>query len=152
MVVHIFSSFFFFLFEGTGKGELLVNNEHMHEYTVNVLGVPDFASHLVSGHWRWCPKWSGPEMFWQKIFFFFLNNINQLDGLETNLKFCTVVCFLSTTMQIRIAEDFEAFCILDCRTVQQSTLFCSPQVEKKKEIKKEVPFFWLNLYWGLDFS
>lgn len=52
MVVHIFSSFFFFLFEGTGKGELLVNNEHMHEYTVNVLGVPDFASHLVSGHWR----------------------------------------------------------------------------------------------------
>lgn len=44
--------FFFFLFEGTGKGELLVNNEHMHEYTVNVLGVPDFASHLVSGHWR----------------------------------------------------------------------------------------------------
>lgn len=81
-----------------------------------------------------------------KRIFFFLNNINQLDGLETNLKFCTVVCFLSTTMQIRIAEDFEAFCILDCRTVQQSTLFCSPQVEKKKEIKKEVPFFWLNLY------
>lgn len=82
-----------------------------------------------------------------KEFFFFLNNINQLDGLETNLKFCTVVCFLSTTMQIRIAEDFEAFCILDCRTVQQSTLFCSPQVGKKKQkTKKEVPFFWLNLY------
>lgn len=34
-------------------------------------------------------------------------------------------------MQIKIAEDFEAFCILDCRSVQQSTLVCSPQVKKK---------------------
>lgn len=91
VVVHIFS----FYFEGTGKGEMFVNNEYMHEYTVYVLGVPDFASHPMIGHWRWCPRWSSPEMFWQKRknkqkdF----KNINQLDGLETNLKFCTVLRF-----------------------------------------------------------
>lgn len=46
--VHAFSAFV----EGTGEGEMLVNNEYMHEYTVYVLGVPDFASHLTIGHWR----------------------------------------------------------------------------------------------------
>lgn len=69
---------------------------------------------------------------------------------EKNLKFCIVTVlffffFLLTTMQITIAEDFEAFCILDCRSVQQSTLFCSPQV------KRRCHFFGLNLYCGLDF-
>lgn len=47
-MVHAFSAFV----EGTGEGEMLVNNEYMHEYTVYVLGVPDFASHLTIGHWR----------------------------------------------------------------------------------------------------
>lgn len=45
-------------------------------------------------------------------------------------------------MQIRITEDFEAFCILDFRRVQQSTLSRSPREKKKK---KEY-----NLYSGLD--
>lgn len=67
-----------------------------------------------------------------------LKNINHLDGLETNLKFCIGLLFLSMTMQIRIAGDFEAFCILDCRSVQQSTLFCSPQAKKRE---KKVPIF-----------
>lgn len=39
-------------FEGSGEGEMFVYNEYMHEYTVYVLGVPDFASHLMIGHWR----------------------------------------------------------------------------------------------------
>lgn len=76
-----------------------------------------------------------------------LKNINQLDGLETNLKISTVrcflfFCFLLITMQIkqiRVAGDFEAFCILDFKSVQQSTLFCSPLAEKR-----------LNLYCGVD--
>lgn len=44
VVVCIFS----FVLEGTGKGEMSI----MHEYTVCVLGVPDFTSHLMLGHWR----------------------------------------------------------------------------------------------------
>lgn len=32
--------------------EVFINNENMHEYTVYVLGVLDFASHLLDGHWR----------------------------------------------------------------------------------------------------
>lgn len=38
----------------------------MHAYTVYVVGVPDVASHLPIGHWRWCPRWSILWNVWHK--------------------------------------------------------------------------------------
>lgn len=43
---------FFSFTEFSGKEEIKVINEYMHEYTVYVLGVSDFASLLLNGHWR----------------------------------------------------------------------------------------------------
>lgn len=48
------------------KGELLVINEYMHEYTVYVLGVPDLLHILWSVTGGDVPGDQGPEMFWQK--------------------------------------------------------------------------------------
>lgn len=62
----------------------------MHEYTVYVLGVSDFASLLMIGHWRWCPRWSSLEMFKKK----YVKNINQFDGLVMDLQICIVRFFI----------------------------------------------------------
>lgn len=48
------------------KGEPLVINEYMHEYTVYVLGVPDLLHILWSVTGGDVPGDQGPEMFWQK--------------------------------------------------------------------------------------
>lgn len=46
--------------------ETVYRKSIMHEYTVNVLGVPNCASHLTLGHWRWCPKWLSQTICWRK--------------------------------------------------------------------------------------
>lgn len=123
LVGHIFS----FALEGTGKGEMFVNNAWIYCICVgcfltllHILWSLEVMSQVI--------KCGNVLTKGEKSL-----NFNQLDGLETNLKFCIVLLFLSTAMQIRITEDFEAFCILDFRRVQQSTLSRSPR-EKKKNI------------------